>query len=181
MASFALIAPVHVATQGVSIRAETLKDWTELRSWMDKMANAMPEDKFAFKPVASNRSFGQQIMRLALDNVQYLGAIDGKTPAPVIDGNATGKVAIIKAMDDSFDYGMAILNQQTDQTMMQVAANPPAILGPSTRVRVFSMLMAHVSDVYGHMAVYLALNDIAAPAKANLGWGPPLAPRPGQP
>lgn len=39
-------------------------------------------------------------------------------------------------MDDSFDYGMAILNQQSDQSMMQVAANPPDVLGPSTRAMI---------------------------------------------
>ena len=43
----------------------------------------------------------------------------------------------MKAMNDSFDYGTAILNEQTDATMAGTIQGPPW-MGPSTRARMFA-------------------------------------------
>jgi len=85
----------------------------------------------------------------------------------VIDAKATGKAATIKAMDDSFDYGTAVLKEQTDQTMVQGAAMPPGFLGPSTRARMFTFLIGHTWDIYGQMAVYLRLSGVTPPASVT--------------
>jgi hypothetical protein len=103
-------------------------------------------------------------MHVATVNARFLGGVGGKATAPTIDAKATGKAAIIKAMDDSFDYGIALLKEQTDQTMVQAAANAPPFLGPSTRARMFTFLIGHTWDIYGQMAVYLRLNGLVPPA-----------------
>ena len=38
---------------------------------------------------------------------------------PALDRNATSKDAAIKAMDASFDYGTALINEFNDQTLME--------------------------------------------------------------
>ena len=160
-----VIAALRPAAQTVSIQAETLKDWTNLKNTMDKIAAAMPDDKFTYKSTPAQRDYGEQIMHVAMANVRFLGAVGGsKAVAPMIDPKTTGKAAVIRALDDSFDYGTAILKEQTDQTIVQAAANPPQFIGPSTRVRMFSFLMGHTWDIYGQMAVYLRLTGITPPA-----------------
>src|SRR3954467_6263357 len=156
------------AAQTVSLQAEMLKDWTGLKDTMDKIANAMPEDKFTFKSTPAQRDFAAQIMHVAQVNARFLGLVGAKATAPTIDAKATGKAATIKAMDDSFDYGTAILKEQTDQTMIQGAATPPPFLGPSTRARMFTFLIGHTWDIYGQMAVYLRLNGVVPPASVRL-------------
>ena len=168
--TFGIICAVLAATgskpaaQSASIQAEMLKDWTSLKDTMDKISNEMPADKFNYKSTPPQRDYGEQIMHVAQVNLGILRAVGGKTPAPAIDMKATGKAATIKAMDDSFDYGIAILREQNDQTMLQGAAEPPRFLGPSSRARIFTFLIGHTWDIYGQMAVYLRLNGHVPPA-----------------
>lgn len=161
------LGTLSLAAQAVSVQSEMLKDWTNLKSTMDTIANAMPEDKFGYKSTPAQRDYGEQIMHIAQVNVRFLGLVGAAAAAPKIDMKAVGKAATIKAMDDSFDYGTAILKEQTDQTILQAAAMPPAFLGPSSRARMFTFLIGHTWDIYGQMAVYLRLNGVVPPASAR--------------
>ena len=155
------------AAQTPSIHGEIMKDWNDLKGTMAKIAGAMPEDKFKFKPTEPQRDFGQQVLHVAQVNFKILQAIGAKTPAPNINLKATTKADILKAMDDSFDFGTAILKEQTDQTMLMPAAMPPGFMGPSSRARIFTFLMGHTWDIYGQMAVYLRLNGVTPPASVR--------------
>ena len=79
---------------------------------------------------------------------------------------ATAKAEILKALDDSYDFGIAALKEQTDATMLQTVQGP-AFLGASSRERIAYFVMIHASDIYGQMAVYLRLNGIVPPASRN--------------
>jgi uncharacterized damage-inducible protein DinB len=165
--AFIVVAALKPAAQSASIQAEMLKDWTGLKDTMDKIANAMPGDKFTFKPTPAQRDYGQQVLHIAQINARLLSLVGSKATAAAIDAKATGKAATIKAMDDSFDYGTAVLKEQTDQTMVQAAAMPPGFLGLSTRARLFTFLIGHTWDIYGQMAVYLRLNGVVPPASVR--------------
>jgi len=155
------------AAQALSIQAEMLKDWSDLKGTMAKIAGAMPDDKFTFKSTPAQRDFGAQVMHVATVNMRFLQGVGAKAAAPAVDLKAMGKTAILKAMDDSFDYGIAILKEQTDQTMLQAAAMPPGFMGPSTRARMFTFLIGHTWDIYGQLAVYLRLNGVVPPASVR--------------
>lgn len=159
-----VVTALKPSAQALSIHGEMVKDWNDLKGTMDKIAAALPEDKFSFKSTPAQRSYGEQILHIAQVNIRFLGAVGAKAAAPNADLKATTKAGIIKAMDDSFDYGTAILKEQTDQTMLQAAAMPPGFMGPSSRARMFTFLIGHTWDIYGQMAVYLRLNGVVPPA-----------------
>lgn len=163
----ALLVTVSASAQTVSVQAEMLKDWTDLKATMDKIAGAMPDDKFSFKATPPQRDFGQQVMHVATVNARFLGMVGSKAVAPKIDPQTTGKAATIAAMDASFDYGIAVLKELNDQTILQPAAMPPGFMGPSTRARMFTFLIGHTWDIYGQMAVYLRLNGVVPPASVR--------------
>lgn len=166
--SFLLVAAAsQLAAQAPSIQGEMMKDWNDLKATMDKIAAAMPEDKFSFKATPPQRSYGEQILHVAQVNLRFLQGVGAKAPAPTIDVKATTKAGIIKAMDDAFDYGTVVLKEQTDQTMLQAAAMPPGFMGPSSRARMFTFLIGHTWDIYGQMAVYLRLNGVVPPASVR--------------
>jgi len=158
------VFPRPAAAQSPSLKAEMLKDWTELKTTMDKIADAMPEDKYTFRATPAEQSFGERVLHVAQVNAGLLQLLGGKATAPTIGAKATGKAAAIKAMDDSFDYGTALLKEQTDQTMMQAVANPPPFLGPASRARICTLLVGHTWDIYGQLAVYLRLAGHVPPA-----------------
>jgi uncharacterized damage-inducible protein DinB len=157
-----LAMPRAAVGQAASLSAELLKDWDDQKSIMMKIADAMPEEKLAFKSTPEQRDYGQQILHVAGGNVMYLQFFGGKAAAPSINRNATSKAEILKALSDSFDYGSALIKEQTDQSLMQVIQTN-AYLGPSSKARVIYFLIGHTWDIYGQMAVYLRLNGITPP------------------
>jgi uncharacterized damage-inducible protein DinB len=156
--------PVAQARAGqASIQADFLKDWAGQKDMLMKIADAMPEAKYSFKATPPQRDFGQHVMHIAAINVMFLKMLNASAAAPAINDKATSKADVMKAMADSFDYGTAILKEQTDQTMVGTVQGPP-FMGPSTRARMIAFLIGHTQDTYGQMAVYLRLNGLVPPA-----------------
>ena len=156
-----LVEPV--SAQSSILNQELLKDWISMNDTLMKLANEMPADKYTFKPTDAQRDFGQQVVHIATANVLNLNFLRGQAKAPVIDRRATSKAAAIKAMSDSFDYGVALINEQTDRSMMETVQTNP-FLGPSSRARVIYFLLGHSWDIYGQMVVYLRMNGKIPPA-----------------
>ena len=150
------------AAQASVVRDEIRKDWVATRDLMMKIANEMPADKFTFKSTPPQRSYGEQILHIATTNVRFVELLGGKTKAPAINDKATSKAEILKAMADSFDYGAAVIDEQTPESMLQTV--PARFMGPSTRSRVLYFLISHTQDIYGQMVVYLRLSGGVPPA-----------------
>jgi uncharacterized damage-inducible protein DinB len=147
-----------------SIQAEMLKDWTDLKATLMKIADAMPPEGYGFRPTPPQETFGRRVVHIGVGANRFLQGLGSKVPAPVIDANvaAMTKETAMKAMADVFDYGTAILKEQTDQTMLQTVEAP--FLGPSSRARVYTFLIGHTWDLYGQLAVYLRLQGHVPPA-----------------
>jgi uncharacterized damage-inducible protein DinB len=154
--------PVSAWAQTASLQAELLKDWRELKPVMMAISSAMPEEKFTYKSTPAQRDYGQQIMHVAAGNMMYLRAFGGKTAAPAFKRDARTKAEILQALAASFDYGEALIREQTDQSIMQIVTTNQ-FLGPSSKARVIYFLIGHTWDIYGQMAVYLRLNGIVPP------------------
>ncbi|MSO57085.1 MAG: DinB family protein [Acidobacteria bacterium] len=144
------------------LKADVLKDWTAMKNTMVKIANEMPEDKFGYKSTPPQRAYGEQILHAATVNVSFMGLLGGKTTAPAINMKATSKAEIVKALSDSFDYGTALINEQTPESMTQ--AVPARFLGEASRARIAYFVIGHTWDIYGQMVVYLRLSGGVPPA-----------------
>jgi uncharacterized damage-inducible protein DinB len=129
---------------------------------MMAIASAMPEEKFTYKSTPAQRDYGQQIMHVASGNMAYLRFFGGKATAPAFDRNARSKAQILQALAASFDFGDALIREQTDESMLQIVQTNQ-FLGPSSKARVIYFLIGHTWDIYGQMAVYLRLNGIVPP------------------
>lgn len=152
--------------QAVSLKDGALRDWNSQRDTLMKIAAAMPEEKFGFRPTPAQRTWGEQILHIAEANVNQMGRLGSKTPAPRIDMKLTARADVLKALADSFDYGTAVLDEQTDATIVQPAGNTrfDQSMGPSARIRVVYFVVGHTWDIYGQMVVYLRLNGVTPPA-----------------
>jgi uncharacterized damage-inducible protein DinB len=144
-------------------------DWQAQKDTMVKIADAMPEAKFGYKSTPPQRNYGEQIMHVALTNVELLKALGGKAAAPAFTAESVKtKADMLKAMADSYDYGSALLDEESEATIGQPLKDAPSFLGPSTRARIYWTLLAHTMDIYGQMAVYLRLNGIVPPASRGV-------------
>jgi hypothetical protein len=151
------------SAQTSTLNRELLKDWVEMKATILKLANEMPEDKYSYKSTPAQRDFAQQVLHIAQANVSNLVFLRGKAMSPNLNRAARSKAEVMKAMADSFDYGEALIKEQTDQSMLEIVQTN-AFLGPSSRARVVYFLIGHTWDIYGQMVVYLRLNGGVPPA-----------------
>lgn len=164
MCALLVVATLRPApAQSALLNQELLKDWLQMKDMLMKLANEIPEDKYSFKATPAERDFGQQVLHVAGGNLINLNFLHGKATPPVINRQAKSKAEIMKAMADSFDYGTALIKEQTDQSMLEVVQTNQ-YLGPSSRARVIYFLLGHGWDIYGQMVVYLRLNGGVPPA-----------------
>jgi uncharacterized damage-inducible protein DinB len=166
-AAVVALTSLRPSAQSTTLQSDALKDWSNMKETMTKAADAMPEDKFGFKPTPAQRSFGEQILHVAGANVGIMRTLGAKAPAPMINQKATAKAEIMKALTDSFDYGTAVIKEQTDQSMGE-AVKGPSFIGTATRARLVFDTIGHAWDEYGAMTVYLRLNGIVPPASRGM-------------
>jgi hypothetical protein len=91
--------------------------------------------------------------------------LGSKTPAPAIDKHARSKGEIMKALAGSYDYGVAVITEQTDRSMAE-PVQVPNFAG--TRARLVWSAIGQAWDEYGVMTVYLRLNAIVPPASRRM-------------
>jgi hypothetical protein len=147
---------------------EVENDWSRNNVMIYGLANAMPEDKFNFKPTPGQQSFGERVLHAAQVNLMLLQALGAKAPAPTVDANATSKAASMAALQGVGDYGVAVIRELGEQGLVARIASPGPMgffMGPQvSRQRVLYFLMTHSQDTYGQLVVYVRLNGITPPA-----------------
>jgi uncharacterized damage-inducible protein DinB len=147
-----------------TLACDVAADWDRNRQMLVGIADAMPEDKFSYKPTPAQRTFAEQVMHIATIDVKLLSTLGGKTPAPMIKADATSKADVMAALRASMDYGAAVVKEFNDQQLLERVTSLP-FMGPTTsRARVIYFSVSHSQDIYGQMAVYLRLNGITPPA-----------------
>jgi uncharacterized damage-inducible protein DinB len=160
--------------------ADLQKDWRVQKDTMVKLAAAMPPDKFSYKPTSAQRTFGEQVLHVAVGNVAVMKLLGGKREPPFAiepnrpdaiqesSANILTKEEIVKALSDAYDFGEAVLAEQTPESINMLLGEGSRSFGTSTRARVVWSLLSHAMDIYGQMVVYVRLNGIVPPASRGV-------------
>jgi uncharacterized damage-inducible protein DinB len=146
-----------------TISCEVEHDWSRNNTVLYMLAGTMPADKFGFKPVPEEQSFGERVLHVAQVNRALLQSLGAKTPAPAIDDKAISKTESMAALQRVGEYGAAVIKEFGDQGLLTRVTSPP-FMGPmASRQRILYFLMTHSQDTYGQLVVYLRLNGITPP------------------
>jgi DinB superfamily len=146
-----------------TVACDLQADWQFNRDGFVGLVNAMPEDKFGFKPTPAQESFAQRVMHVVNTDVKLLSGLGGKTPAPAINAGASSKADVVAALNQSMDYGAAVLKEFNDQQLSERVTSLP-FMGPTiSRLRLAYFSIAHTQDIYGQLVVYLRLNGGTPP------------------
>ena len=152
-------APQACTTVACDVQA----DWEFNRQGFVGIVNAMPDDKFGFKPTPAQESFAERVMHVVNIDIKLISTLGGKTPAPAVNAKAASKADVIAALNTSMDYGAATLKEFNDQQLSERVMSLP-FMGPTvSRLRVAYFSIAHTQDIYGQLAVYLRLNGATPP------------------
>ena len=140
-------------------------------------AEAMPDDKFNFTPIALNipgseyktvKTFAEEVRHVAATNYLLWGAITGdKSPIPFTEDNGPSslktKAEIIKYLKDSFALGHKAAQSITAENAAALVPSPFG-QGQTTKLFCATFSVAHAFDHYGQMVEYLRMNGIIPPA-----------------
>jgi len=173
------LAVVAAMTMGVRIGSaqdpitEQLRNrWESSRKQMTQIADAMPADKFDFRPVPEVRSYGEIVAHFAAENHTWMEMLnDAANPqsgeqfehlAQRFDKLKT-KAEILKALSDSYDYGAKVLAGFDDQKALGIA---PFFGGGGKTPRWIFVIetISHTKEHYGNLVTYLRLNHMVPPA-----------------
>jgi len=150
------------------LACEIEHDWSRNNVLIDGLANAMPEEKYGFKPTPAQQSFGERVLHAAEVNRMLLQALGAKTPPPSIDMKVTSKAATMAALERVGSYGVAVIKELGEEGLRARIDSPGPIqwfMGPKvSRQRVLYFLMTHSQDTYGQLVVYARLNGVIPPA-----------------
>jgi uncharacterized damage-inducible protein DinB len=138
----------------------------QVKSWLLKSAEKMPEENYGFRPTDEVRSFGQIIGHVA--DAQYLfcsAALGEKNPAPNVEKTKTSKADLIAALQDAGAYCDRAFNTMTDAAGVEMTK-----LGtmPMPKLSVLSVTIAHLSEHYGNLVTYLRLKHIVPPSTEQM-------------
>jgi uncharacterized damage-inducible protein DinB len=147
-------------------RAEFLRDLDEMQQKIVALANAVPAEKYNWRPGAGVRSVSEVYMHIAGGNY-YLASFVGARP-PAYDSNnfekITDKQRVIDELKKSFDFIRAAAMNASDADLDKTVKMP----GSDTTMRgAFMMALNHLHEHLGQSIAYARMNGVVPPWSAR--------------
>ncbi|HTR35505.1 MAG TPA: DinB family protein [Bryobacteraceae bacterium] len=141
--------------------------YTMVKQNILRSAEKMPEDKYAFKPTDSVRTYGQLLAHVADGQYEFCGAAVGDHEQKDFEQNAKTKAEIASALKTAFGYCDAIYSKMTDAKAMELM---PGFGGQKiTRLSMLDFNVAHTNEHYGNLVTYMRIEGIVPPSSSRNG------------
>jgi DinB superfamily len=141
------------------LSSELKQNYEEQKRALLAEADRMAEADYAFKATPEVGTFGSRVAHVADAQIMICSAVKGEGKKPDTAGK-TSKADLVAALKGSFDYCDGAYNSLTDAT----ATRKVTIFGqPQTKLSALWGNLAHDSEMYGYMAVYLRLKGLVPP------------------
>lgn len=164
-----LLAQLSAKAQNITgndIKEQFVKDWERAKEYTLDYLKTMPADKYSFKPVDSIRSFAQQMLHLAMDNVgfvQYASGSAAKTNFPDGDlekrATAQTRDSVVYYVTKSYDYAIQTIKDFDPAKFGQLVGENRKM----TRFTVFLQGFEHQTHHRGQTTIYIRLVGIRPP------------------
>lgn len=125
-------------------------------------AEAMPAEKYSFKPSAEMNSYAHLVMHIAQTNNFLCAKASGAAAPDGTQAETDGKDKLVAALKASFDFCSTALANVDDSKL----GDPLVLFGnrPSSRAGALISLSEGWFDHYSTQAIYLRLNGILPPS-----------------
>jgi uncharacterized damage-inducible protein DinB len=165
---FTLLVTAFICTtaRGQVNKDQMIADWQRAKSFTKAYLDAMPADGYtSVKPTPEMRTFAGQMLHLADGNYFLVGSVTGK-PGP-LKGSAEQtiaptKEATAKAVLDSYDYVINLLQTMTPEQMQQKGKVEGAEITASVA---FNKAFEHQTHHRGQTVAYLRLKGVTPPGE----------------
>lgn len=152
------------------IKAQFVKDWERAKAYTLDYLNAMPADKYSFKPVDSIRSFSQQMLHLAQDNFAPLieTATSAQVPEPIKHRDlenspgAQSKDSVLYFVTLSYDFAIQSIKDLSPAKYGEMVF---LFKWKETRFAMLEKAFEHQTHHRGQTTIYIRLQGIKPPGE----------------
>ena len=148
-----------------SFLTPTKATWESTRNLVLGIVEAMPEDKYDFKPVPGVRSFREITIHLIGENYGFFSRVSGDKLGDNTRFNSLkSRDEIVKALRESYDYGAKVWAGLTEEKALEMVEGRGG-----QRVQRWSAILGVIQDNmnhYGNLVVYARLNGVVPPRSA---------------
>ena len=155
-----VVIPLLLAGTGFQAEADTeySTHFGALSQLSVAVAEAMPGEKYGFKPHPESMTFGELMSHIASTNYQFCAGMKDVDP-PTLP-SPTGKTAVVKFLGDSFQYCSVIIENLTEPQLSALHNSPD---GRMPGREVLLAMYIHVAHHRGQAEIYLRDNGIKPP------------------
>jgi uncharacterized damage-inducible protein DinB len=162
LAAASLLLPAALAAQASPGVAAARDAWRQMTAYITRAAEQVPEADYAYRPVATVRTFGQMIAHVAGSQRFYCAAVLGD-PAPdedAIEKAATTKAALVTALKESTTY----CERAYALTDAQAASPARASGGGGSKLSSLTQNATHDAEHYGNIVTYMRMKGMVPPS-----------------
>jgi uncharacterized damage-inducible protein DinB len=154
-----------------TLKQQMVKEWERAKAYTQEYLNAVPADKYGFRPVDSVRTFAEQMLHLASANAGLISICTG-SKYPFATHNfeksltAQSKDSVVYYVNTSYDFAIhAIGNMDASKMGEIVTWTMPG--GKRSEIRLAWLLKTfeHQTHHRGQCTVYIRLMGIKPPAE----------------
>jgi uncharacterized damage-inducible protein DinB len=142
-------------------------EWRHVSSQLLALAEAMPEEKFVWRPAPGVRSTSEVFMHIALANFYLLSVTGPKMPADIKEGlekSVTSKAEVIKWLKRSLD---AVKTAHLAVTPKELERKVHIYDRDATVDGMYLRILVHANEHMGQLIAYARMSGVAPPWSKN--------------
>ena len=161
----AQVNPYKDGTPGVNgYRSEVLAEVTIQADKLTRLAEAIPADKYTWRPAADVRSIAEVFLHIAAANYNVYKLVGTPPPAGFdakgYDKSTTDKAKIVAALKDSFDHAKKAITAMNDADLEK---SLDWFGGKNTERGVLLFIVRHTAEHLGQSIAYARMVGIVPP------------------
>ena len=146
------------------MKAQSLADLQVVQKKFVDLANAIPADKFTWRPSADSRSFAEVYLHVAGERYGILGLGGATSPAgfdrKTFEKSTTDRARIVDELNKSWEFTQKTINGMTNADFAKLLPK----LGPQANAGdVIYILVADAHEHLGQLVAYARVNGIVPP------------------
>lgn len=161
----ALLLAVSACAFGFDAKSELLANFDDTQKKILALAEAIPAEKYAWRPAEGVRSVSEVFMHIAGANYMIPSALGAKPPSGIsrdMEKTVTAKPKVLEHLKQSFPHVRGAIAGVEDP------AKATKLFGrESTSGNVQLLILTHLHEHLGQAIAYARMNDIAPPWSAG--------------
>jgi len=161
----AQVNPYKDGTPGVSgYRAEVMAEVMIQEDKLGRLAEAIPADKFTWRPTADTRSFAEVFLHVSAANYNLYKLVGTPPPSGVelkgIEKSTTDKAKVIATLKDSFAHAKAAIKAMPDADLEK---SMDWFGGKNTERGILLFIVRHTAEHLGQSIAYARMVGVVPP------------------